>query len=78
MADITLPKLPARRAAHGILVTAETVAGATLFTVVLHCGAGHPPRRNWFTDRAVALAAAAERADELGLPMVDLTAEPEA
>ncbi|WP_374411953.1 hypothetical protein [Novosphingobium colocasiae] len=74
MADIALPPPPTARA--GLIVTAENIAGAVLFTVTLWRGPGHPPRRNWFTDRAVALAAAAERADEFGLPMVDLTAEP--
>ncbi|MGE4305269.1 MAG: hypothetical protein AB7E24_14710 [Novosphingobium sp.] len=76
MPAIELPELQRRRAKLAVVVDVAEVSDTPLFSVTTWRGAGHPPRRQWFADRSIALAHAAERADELAVPMVDLTGEP--
>lgn len=74
---VQLPDLQRHRALRGIVVDTADVAGALLYSVTFWAGAGRPPRRRWFADRAIALAHAADRADEHGFALIDLTREAE-
>ena len=75
MAAIDLPTLPARQALRGVFIGRAEVAGTELFTVTAWHGASRPPRRQWFADRAIALAHAAQVADEMAAPLFDLTGD---
>lgn len=75
MAEIALPEPQRPAARRAIVIDVAELAGAQLFAVTIWPGVGRPPRRQWFTDRAIAIAHAAERADELAAPMIDLTDE---
>ncbi|GGB87846.1 hypothetical protein GCM10011494_02730 [Novosphingobium endophyticum] len=77
MAEVPLPELQRHRALRAIVVDKADVADAALYSVTSCAGAGRPPRRRWFTDRAIALAHAAERADEHGFALIDLSSEAE-
>ena len=78
MAEIALPELQRPRTLRGVVVDVHDVAGAELFAVTAWQGAGRPAKRQWFASRSIALTNAADRADEHGLPLIDLTSEPEA
>lgn len=73
MAEIILPSPPRAPTLKGVVVDRHEVAREDLFSVTLWQGAGRRAKRRWFTSRAVALAYAADRSDDLGLLLVDLT-----
>lgn len=72
MAEIALPQISRHKALRGIIVDRHDVAGAALFAVTSHIGSGRSKRR-WFASREIALAHAADRADEHSLALLDLT-----
>lgn len=73
MAEITLPELSRPAALKGIVIDRNEVAGEPLFTVTMWQGGGRRAKRRWFTSRAVALAYAADRSDDIGLLVIDLS-----
>lgn len=77
MATISLPQLPRHKALHGVVVDARELAGVILVSVTTWRGAARPPKRTWFTDRTIALAHAANMADERGFTLIDLSREAE-
>lgn len=75
MATVELPALSRPPTLRAIVIDKTEIAGAELFTITVWAGGGRPPRRKWYADRTIAIAHAAERADELAAPMIDLTDE---
>jgi hypothetical protein len=74
---IELPNLLRHRAIRAVMVESHDLAGSIVTSVTTHVGLGRAPKRRWFASRAVALAHAAEVADQHGLPMFDLGSEVE-
>lgn len=73
MAEFALPEIAQPRHAKGIIIDRHEIAHEHLLSVTMWLGIGRRPKRRWFTSRGVAIAYAADRADDLGLLLVDLT-----
>lgn len=78
MADVPLPAMAKNRRLNSVVIDRHEIAQEQLLSVTICPGHGRRPRRRWFTSRAVALAYAADRADDLSLLLVDLTAPADA
>ncbi|SLJ86895.1 hypothetical protein [Novosphingobium mathurense] len=72
MVEIQIPELLKHRAIRAVMVEGHDLAGSHLTAVTVHIGCGRKARRQWFSDRGVALAHAAEMADQHALPLFDL------
>ena len=72
MVEIQIPELLKHRAIRAVMVEGHDLAGSKVTSVTTHVGLGRSPKRRWFASRAVALAHAAEMADQHGLPLFDL------
>ena len=75
MVEIQIPELLKHRAIRAVMVEGHDLAGSIVTSVTTHAGLGRSPRRRWFASRAVALAHAAEMADQHGLPLFNLGAD---
>jgi len=72
MVAIDLPELPRPSALRAVFVERHHLADSDLTAVTVHIGCGRKARRQWFSDRGLALAHAAEMADHHALPLFDL------
>jgi hypothetical protein len=72
VAELTLPGIPERSSLKGVVIALHEIGGEKLFSVTMWQGPGRRPKRRWMTTRAIALAYAADRSDDLGLLMIDL------
>lgn len=72
MSEVALPELAPKRQMRAVVVDDHLIAGELLYAVELYL-TGRAPKRRWFASRAIALAHAADRGDEHGVPMLDLT-----
>ena len=77
MVEIQIPELLRHRAIRAVMIESHDLAGSIVTSVTTHVGLGRSPKRRWFASRAVALAHAAEMADQHALPMFDLGSEAE-
>lgn len=73
MAEFALPDVSRAPSLKGVVIDRHEIAHEQLLSVTMWLGNGRRPKRRWFTSRAVAIAYAADRADDLGLLLVDLT-----
>lgn len=73
MVEIALPEFPRRHSSiRAVFVEDHTLAKTAVTAVTTHVGLGRAAKRRWFASRAVALAHAAEVADQHALPLFDL------
>lgn len=73
MAEIALPALTKHKTLRGIVIDAHEISGTRLVSVTSYGGTGRAAKRRWFATRSIALAHAADRADEHGFALIDLT-----
>jgi hypothetical protein len=73
VAEVALPDIPRPPKLKGVIIKRHEVAGEPLLSVTMWQGNGRRGKRRWFTSRGVALAYAADRADDLGLLVIDLS-----
>ncbi len=71
MRTISIPTLRAGRVVAVAVEFAE-VDGSTIAIVSVTEAVDRPTRRRWYADELDAIAYAAEQADRLGLPLLDL------
>jgi hypothetical protein len=73
VAEVALPEVPRPAKLRGVVIKRHEVAGEALLSVTMWQGNGRRAKRRWFTSRGVALSYAADRADDLGLLVIDLS-----
>lgn len=77
MTEVALPELRRPPMLCAVVIETVEIVGKHFHTVTTWAGAGRPPRRKWFADGSIAVAHAAELADEFGCALVDITSEGE-